>query len=210
MRWQIQDSGPLSGKDQMAIDQRALDACTSTKFSPHLRFFEWTEPVITYGYLLNEERVLEWSQKNGNLPFVKRPTGGGAVIHHPKDLALSLLWPRQSDLLPSHPRKAYETIHTFLKASLACFKEFQTTSLNLKPAGSCEEISSTGGRFSVCFEDPVCNDVMLNGKKIIGGALRITKNAVLYQGDIHLAKGMNRELLKDWILKEFTGRKIPA
>src|ERR1044071_872839 len=110
--WQVVDSGPLGGESNMEIDRRTLQQMDSgqTK-SPVLRFFEWSSPCISYGYLLNEEKVRDWSHLNGNLPLIKRPTGGGAVLHQTTDLSLSLLWPRHQGILPENPRDAYKAIH---------------------------------------------------------------------------------------------------
>jgi lipoate-protein ligase A len=52
------DSGALSAAENMAIDQRALDAMDAGETnSPAIRFFEWIEPSVTYGYLLDLEKV---------------------------------------------------------------------------------------------------------------------------------------------------------
>src|SRR4051812_31835556 len=93
--WIVLDSGVRPAATQMAIDRGALESVTrGLHGSPVLRFFQWEEPVVTYGYLLDPEKVRTFAAENGNLEMVQRPTGGGAVVHQPADLSLSLLWPR--------------------------------------------------------------------------------------------------------------------
>lgn len=125
--WSYSDSGPLSAEHNMHIDRVALEQF----HSPLIRFFEWTEPVITYGYLMDETRVSEWARENGNLNFVKRPTGGGAVIHRPEDLSVSVLWGRGSGILPDKPRDAYQAIHTIIKTALEKINSASPLSLQL-------------------------------------------------------------------------------
>lgn len=120
--YNVVDSGPLSGERNMAIDRAALEEFqSSVSGTPVLRFFQWTEPTITYGYLLDLEKVKSWAANRGASSFAKRPTGGGAVLHSPSDLSLSLLWPRNSGLFSDTPRTCYAEIHSIiLKTLLSC------------------------------------------------------------------------------------------
>jgi lipoate-protein ligase A len=206
--WAITDSGVGSAPHHMAVDQAALDAMLNgTSGVPTVRFFQWDKPVVTYGYLLDSARVKAWADANGGLDIVQRPTGGGAVIHHPADLAISFLWPRKSGLLPGNPRDCYAEIHAMLGAGLKRFLADAALSLYSRPDQSCETEATDGqNRFSVCFEAPVCNDVMLGDRKIIGGALRITRQAILYQGAVQLGRAVDTEALKRFLLASIEER----
>jgi lipoyl(octanoyl) transferase len=186
--WKVVDSGPLSGEDNMAIDRVALEDMQAGKFdAPLLRLFRWAEPTVTYGYLLDPAKVKEWAKPYGDVPVVKRPSGGGAVYHTPNDLSLSLLWPRSSKMFSDHPRECYAQIHEIILSVIARrVSQRRSNPLYLKqrdcfapPRGSRND-----SVLPVCFQEPVCNDIMLGGKKIVGGALRITKQAILYQGTV--------------------------
>lgn len=130
---------------------------------------------------------------------VKRPTGGGIVYHQTSDLSFSLVWPRGLGLLPEKPRACYEAIHQKIKMAL----EKWNASFTLNLFVSCEASPRIQNKQSVCFQEPVCNDIMLRGQKLVGGALRITKQAILYQGNILLAEADDLETLKDAIAAEF-------
>jgi lipoate-protein ligase A len=185
--WIVIDSGVKTGEEHMAIDRFALNlVLNNPNTRPLLRFFQWAQPTVTYGYLLDPIQVETWAKDKGPCPLVKRPSGGGAVHHQENDLSLSLLWPRQTTALSDNPRACYAEIHEALQQALLPFLKEEKKSISLfKKEGlppSCQPIESS--RFSVCFQEPVCNDVMVGDKKIIGGALRLTRNAVLYQGHI--------------------------
>src|SRR5262245_7895400 len=86
--WLITDSGVNSASRNMSSDKKSLEAMMrGLQRLPVVRFFQWQKPVVTYGYLLDRDLVSTWAQDNGGLDFVQRPTGGGAVIHSPQDLA---------------------------------------------------------------------------------------------------------------------------
>ena len=207
--WLITDSGVNSAARNMAIDQNSLDAMLrGLHATPIVRFFQWQKAVVTYGYLLDESRVKEWAEANGGLDTVQRPTGGGAVIHQPTDLAISFLWPRKSGLLPDNPRDCYAEIHAMLRAGVKKYLGDSAPSL-YAPGQSCETVPADGqNRFSICFEAPVCNDVMLGDRKIIGGALRITRQALLYQGAVQLRRTMHLEKLKSCLLSSIMDRLL--
>lgn len=198
--WLVTDSGRSSAVRNMAIDQRALDAMLGGyQKIPVVRFFQWQKEVVTYGYLLDRAKVAAWAKENGDLDIVQRPTGGGAVIHQPSDLAISFLWPRKSGLLPDNPRACYADIHAALRAGVRAYLGDAETSL-YTPQESCEAPVAAAERFSVCFDAPVCNDVMVGRRKVVGGALRVTRQAILYQGAVQLKRAIHMEKLKSCLL----------
>lgn len=208
-RWLIKDSGVKGAEHNMEIDREALDRLDLERHGiAILRFFQWLKPVVTYGRLLDPVRVQSWAIERGVREIVERPTGGGAVLHRTDELALSILWPRGTGSLSDHPREAYAHIHeTLLQGLIPCLPEKQ---LVLREASdrlcAAPEETRADRRFSACFQEPVCNDVMLEGRKIIGGAMRLTKSAVLYQGSIQLDPMPPLERLKNYLLAALANR----
>src|SRR5690349_11144970 len=99
MVWPVLDSGTHSGVENMSVDRLALERVTETS-QPLLRFFQWDKPAVSYGYLLDDAKVKQWTDarienRESKIDLVRRPTGGGAVMHQPSDLSFSLLWPRR-------------------------------------------------------------------------------------------------------------------
>ena len=73
----------LPGSDQMALDLNSLD---QTIFNPEviltLRFYYWTGDWLSIGYH-QKEIPLHWEKliSNVEIKIVRRPSGGGAVLH---------------------------------------------------------------------------------------------------------------------------------
>ncbi|MCG3204989.1 MAG: Octanoyltransferase LipM [Elusimicrobia bacterium] len=219
--FKIVDSGPLPGERNMEIDRAALEDIQLNALSnPILRFFEWTTPTVTYGYLLEFEEVKKWASPHGALPLVKRPTGGGAVLHSPSDLSLSLLWPRGMGYFSETPRACYAEIHSIILKTLISsgeigkaflYKAAIPTKAGIQashPSFKCKSkdwIPASAGMTKVpaCFQEPVCNDLMQDGKKILGGALRITRDAILYQGTLQIAASIDWGQLKNRLAENF-------
>ncbi|MFN0118343.1 MAG: lipoyl protein ligase domain-containing protein [Elusimicrobiota bacterium] len=207
--WSFSDSGFLSGLDNMRMDQELLDKNSNEqKVFPSLRFFGWNEPTVTYGYLMNAEKATTWALSQNVKNVVVRPTGGGVALHQPSDISLSLFWPKELGLLPETPRTCYAEIHRILKDGLEDYlsesKINLDPSLHSKKENSCETAPTEKlDRFSLCFQEPVCNDILINQEKIVGGALRITKKALLYQGTLQLQDNWNRATLSENLLNSF-------
>ncbi len=182
----MKDAGIASGAFHMYADAETLDVLQENSVDRLVvRTFQWDKPTISFGYLLDTQKVKEWAAqlRIENLDMVKRPTGGGAVLHTTSDLSFSLACRKDTHFFPDSPRACYEKIHTQLLKTLETF--LGSAPPILYSPQQCSETSEKSS-VPVCFNEPVCNDVMQDGKKVIGGALRITKNAVLYQGTIQL------------------------
>ena len=208
--WIIREDGALSADWNMEVDAEALEKMVRGETTaPVIRFFEWSEIAISYGYLMEESRVRGWANALRNAPIVKRPTGGGAVLHYPSDLSVSLLWPRGQNLLSDHPREAYGKIHSILLEGLEKFLKAKSLKLYSAPQSRFNQVVNPSPfqwdlpAVRVCFKEPVCHDVMMDEKKIVGGALRITKGAVLYQGNIQMAEKFDTAALKTILIQTF-------
>jgi lipoate-protein ligase A len=142
-----------------------------------LRFFRFAAPTVSYGRL-QKRSVLEpiippgWSA-------VQRPTGGG-LVYHQDDLCLSLCWPRGQAPIPLRAREQYRWIHSVILEALGTGPRM----------ASCRDEKTVQAAFDLrdCFTHPVGFDLMQGSQKIVGGALVVHRDAILYQGSI-LAPG---------------------
>ena len=75
-------------------------------------------------------------------------------------------------------------------------------------AACCDAVPSQEA-FAVrsCFTNPVGYDLMINQQKIVGGALRCTRGATLYQGSIQGMTAPDIASLSEAFLKHF---RLPA
>ena len=173
----VLDSPPLDAAAQMATDEEQLVLAPA---EPCLRIFRWAPeavPCATFGYAQRHAEVIRTLPPHLRDRCVRRPTGGGIVIHD-TDLTFSLVIPRT--LLPAAPADIYQALHAAIAAALAAFAP-------LRLAPSAAHFTPAPGLASQCFREPVPADLLApDGQKILGGALRRTRTHVLYQGSLRL------------------------
>ena len=157
----VPDTEPHAAALNMAIDEILL----RTARRPTLRLYRWARPATSFGYFG------KWSDALAAGPerdLVRRWTGGGIVLHG-HDLTFSLIVPRTHPFCAISPRESYRAIHECLASAIA--------GATLAPAAQ-PPISSA------CFQNPVQHDLLLAGRKVVGGAQRRTKCGLLHQGSI--------------------------
>src|SRR5438874_11593511 len=102
------------GPANMADDEVLLRSAASGQ--PSLRFYGWTGPTVSLGYFQPAARRLE-DPLLRDLPFVRRPTGGDALVHH-HELTYCLAVPAGRAWRPGEP---WLRMHAIIAAALAEF-----------------------------------------------------------------------------------------
>lgn len=152
------------GPDQMACDEALLGEADG----PVLRVFRWRRPWVTAGFFVPWE---EAKQSRPDLPRCRRWTGGGVVVHD-GDFTFSLVAPRGEPWAGLRPAESYEVLHQGVRFVLSLSH----------PQASLASASTGTGRD--CFTAPVPHDVLVAGRKAVGGAQRRTKRGLLHQGSV--------------------------
>lgn len=168
--WQIIPIQSASAQENMAADEKILNETTQTN-KPMIRFYTWKKRCVTFGRLLKEEEARKFALARETDEVVRRPTGGGFVLHE-NDISFSITWPRPLPGYPQKPQEAYRKIHNWIQQGLA------RLGYNFSFYAGCSHPDN------LCFQSPVRNDLMDKNQKILGGAIRWTKKAVLYQGSL--------------------------
>ena len=149
----------------------ALDEIFFTKenFEETFRFYSWIKPSYTIGYFQ------KFPVNKDSYPVVRRLTGGLSVLHN-KDLSYSLivsdkLWPYIYD-----QEKTYKLVHETIREALK--------SINI----ICDNISKETDSVKnySCVNTLYKDDLLLNGKKIVGSCQRRRGKRILVEGSIHL------------------------
>jgi len=156
----------------MANDEVLLRS--AAKGRPSLRFYVWTEATLSLGYFQPAARRLEEPLLR-DLPFVRRPTGGDALVHH-HELTCCFAVPSEQTRRSAAPWLA---MHEIIGAALAEF------GIDAHPYVAGREDSFTG---FLCFEHFTAGDLIVNGTKVVGSAQRKQRGAVLQHGSILLAQ----------------------
>lgn len=157
------------GATQMAADQAMLESAAAGSAS--LRFYTWSEPTLSLGYFQKH------ADRLAGLPYVRRATGGGAIVHD-RELTYSFALPAGGDWQPKGEpwscRMHYLLIDVFAALGVS--------------AGVCgcgEE--KWLGPF-LCFEHQTPGDVLIAGSKVVGSAQRRRRGATLQHGSVLLAR----------------------
>lgn len=179
-RWRVLVDGRGSGAENMARDHalaRKLGSGTGV-----LRIYEWSRPTISFGR--NEPaRGLYDTGAAGRegVSFVRRPTGGRAVLHD-RELTYAVAAPARAwDGL----RGAYRIINEGLVAGL------RDLGVGARLAGSAgdREPSLAAGP---CFRTPAEGEIVVAGRKLVGSAQARIGRALLQHGSILLAGSQGR------------------
>jgi lipoate-protein ligase A len=170
---EIHDPAPHPAALNMAVDEVLL----GTAREPFLRLYRWERPAVSFGYFAKFAAVeAAWSGRE----LVRRMTGGGAVPHG-DDLTYSLIVPAGHPFAERRAREIYREIHEVIANLLAPSA--------VKPAlAGASSAAGTG----VCFESPVEFDVLADGKKIAGAAMKRTRSGLLIQGSVQRVSGLDR------------------
>ena len=156
----------------------ALDHALAEEARPGhgvVRFYGWSPPTISFGR--NEPTRgrydLDMAAREG-LGFVRRPTGGRAVLHA-HEVTYSAVFPLRA---LGGVREAYLRLNQGLVAglhALGC------------DARVTEEGAILAPDAGPCFQAPAPGEVMLSGRKLVGSAQVRIGDAVLQHGSVILA-----------------------
>jgi lipoate-protein ligase A len=162
----------------MARDEALMTLVGEGDSPSTLRLYQWDPPTISLGYFQHFADYLALPPPAGELPVVRRLTGGGAILHD-LELTYSITLPTDHPLLTRGPGRLYELAHDAVIAALA------ELGMQTGRCGVSDDSGAAKGPF-FCFQRRHCYDVLLGDEKIAGSAQRRSKSAVLQHGSIVL------------------------
>jgi lipoyl(octanoyl) transferase len=161
----------LSGPANMAADEAMLQMAAETG-EASLRFYTWAEPTLSLGYFQPASVRLE---RYAKIPWVRRSTGGAALVHH-HELTYALALP---------PGKLWQPVGE----SWLCKMHHIIAAVLAKLGAKAEPVvcgrEQKLGEF-LCFQHQTAGDLVSLGSKIVGSAQRKSKGALLQHGGILL------------------------
>jgi len=155
----------------MAADEAMLESAGQGVAS--LRFYTWAAPTLTLGYF-QESGVHE--PNLAALPWVRRSTGGGAIVHH-HELTYSFAFPNDAAWKSAEPWIC--RVHRLLRGVLL---ERGVTS-RLVVCGEEQKLAKV-----LCFQHQTPGDLLMNGSKVAGSAQRKLRGALLQHGSLLLRR----------------------
>lgn len=180
---------PADGPLNMALDQALLGSVAGGG-PPVLRLYSWLPPTLSFGRnqpargLYDEGRAGE-----RGVAFVRRPTGGQAVLHH-QELTYAIAAPVA---LLGKPRTAYRRINEALVEALrhvgveaAVVDAGAERSPGDLPRPVPRAVGSGPSWTDACFRTPEAGEVVVAGRKLVGSAQRTQSRTILQHGSILL------------------------
>ncbi len=166
------------GPGNMALDEALLDAAVGDPRATLLRTYQWSAPTLSLGYfqaVSGAESDPRWR----GVPLVRRPTGGGAILHH-HEVTYALVVPREHPLA-RRSAALYQAVHAALAELL------RAHGVAAGPRGGFPGSVSRIRPF-LCFTDQDPEDIIADGIKIVGSAQRRRSGAVLQHGSLLLKR----------------------
>ena len=192
----IIETYPLDVYGQMAADEALCEALPAPYI---LRFYNWKEPGITFGYSQRLKAVDEAIAAAGSAlkAVTRRPTGGGIVFHE-TDLTFSFIFPSPGAYF--EPGKTYDRLHRAITA------EYSRLGVTFDLLNEKTRDYAVNDPVMSCFSKPVNMDILYNGKKVLGGALRKFGDHMLYQASFQAPDARaNSALHRNAVIKALGG-----
>ncbi len=178
MHWRLIDSGPCEAAFNMALDEAIAISVREGSAAPTLRFYTWQKPSITIGCFQSIEEVNIEYCENADIPIVRRPTGGRAILH-----GYDLTYSFSSQNIP--PFFSEGLLQTYSHLSRAFFNALTSLGIKVEMKSRKEKGRVLVGS-PLCFQSVSYGEITLDGKKLIGSAQKRWREGFLQQGSIQL------------------------
>ncbi len=167
---------PERGSLNMAFDEFLLKKAGEGGI--HLRLYGWDKITVSIGYPQSVSRSLDLDfLQQEDIPFVRRITGGKAVVHH-NEITYAVASAEQ--LFFENPSPLYPYIK--VAEALKKFLSF----LSLQPQLAQGNPSSLSRTDLACFSFPAGWEVKVKGRKVISAAMKRLKRSFMIHGTIPL------------------------
>jgi lipoate-protein ligase A len=167
--WRLLRDGRCPARRTMEKDLDLFEAVRSGFLPGALRIYNWAEPAVTIGY---HQKSFTLSDPSLEIPILRRPTGGGAVLHV-DDITFSISSPSTGHLSGSIPECSGRISNIFAMV-------FHRCGIDVEARGGEHGFSD------VCFARPSPVELMFCRSKLMGLALTRKERHLLVQGVIPL------------------------
>lgn len=186
--WRLLVTPPLTGAQNMAIDEAILQVLAAGEGQPTVRFFQWEPACLSLGYNQHWTDIDLPALAERGYTWTRRPTGGKAILHT-DEATYSLIIPQDD------PRIQGGVVESYRILSLGLLRGLAYLGINAEQASreeSRQKRQETSGGGPVCFDTPSVYEITVNGKKLIGSAQLRRKKIVLQHGTLPLVGNLNR------------------
>ncbi|WP_240419003.1 lipoate--protein ligase family protein [Paenibacillus periandrae] len=182
-QWRFLSSGRQHPAYNMAVDEAILTAHSEGKVPPTVRFYGWDPATLSIGYFQRAAEEINFEQlKQEGLGFVRRPTGGRAVLHD-QELTYSII---VAENYPGIPRSVTEAYRVLSEGLVLGFRRLGLDAEMVQLASEDDKRKYESMGSAACFDSPSWYELVVEGRKIAGSAQTRQKQVVLQHGSILL------------------------
>ncbi len=178
--------GAADGRWNMAVDEALLESVSSGASGPVVRLYGFEPATLSVGRFQRTAGSIDFERLAADgLIFVRRPSGGQAVLHA-EELTYAVILGKDH-LIPFGKRQVYRFAAPLLLAGL--------TALGVRSAAS--STAQRGNPLNPdCFGSTGEYEIdAASGRKLVGSAQMLSRTAVLQHGSIPLTR-MNRKITR--------------
>ncbi|MGZ4030639.1 MAG: lipoate--protein ligase family protein [Tumebacillaceae bacterium] len=212
--WRLLHTGFSDPATNMAVDEAILHANSRGLVPPTVRFYGWNPPTLSIGYFQQATKEIDFDAvKAHGLGFIRRPTGGRAVLHD-MELTYSVIVSESHPMMPTSVNESYRVLSMGL---LEGFRElgFQAEMVSLADEEEKQKYQSMGS--AACFDSPSWYELVVEGRKVVGSAQVRQEHTILQHGSILLDLDVEKlfsvlqfasERTKDRMMRAFRDKAV--
>lgn len=175
--WRVIFDDHHPGAYNMAVDETLMRCVGQGEAPPTLRFYGWRPAAVSLGYFQDFAKVVNTAAcRRLGVEWVRRPTGGRAVLHD-QEVTYAFIIREDDPLLPRGVIPSYRTISQGIVEGLSALGV---------PVTVTEAPEKPKERSAACFDAPSWYELTVNGRKIVGSAQVRRHGAVLQHGSVLL------------------------
>ncbi len=163
----------------MAIDETIAVAFSEGKVPPTLRLYQWASPTLTLGSFQKMESDLSGFLEENPIPFVRRITGGRALLHD-REITYSVVGGTHDPLFLGGIK---ETFYSIAQGLLAGLNRLGVDAQIYTPNQDTPFLRSQS---PFCADSLSWYELAISGKKLIGSAQKRWVNSFLQHGSLPL------------------------
>ncbi|MCE2490857.1 MAG: lipoate--protein ligase family protein [Anaerolineae bacterium] len=163
----------MTGARNMAVDEALL---IEMHDSPVLRFYSWQPYCLSLGYGQRSSLVDRQGLEERGYTLVRRPSGGGAILHA-QEITWCLVLPATHPLAAGSIGEGYRRIALVMREALQ----------SLGIAATLQDGNVSRQALPACFETPAAHELVVDGRKLLGCARVQRRHATLQHASLPLA-----------------------
>ena len=171
------DSGPFTASYNMALDEAIAVFVRKGGLPPTLRLYGWDRPSLSLGCFQRISDVNIGYCGTKDIPIVKRPTGGRAILHS-DELTYSF-----SARTRGRNPFSKGLLDSYKKISVAFYLAFGKIGVAAETKTKREKGRVLAGS-PLCFQSSSYGEILIGNRKIVGSAQKRWDDGLLQQGSI--------------------------